>query len=224
MWRSRARSSAPGDPPGDRRGGTDKAGLAHASMPCQGHTRTLCGRHLRPALCASDARLCVCRALSKEKEACTDCGRRIMAALFPVWPGPGGGAGQGRWEGAQREEERARGLLLEGSQSAEAEEFREQSTPHGGSNLRLGSRLQLARMGPAGTWDLLVPGQGKEGPGWGPRLHPRALRSDPSSWFPGLPCWLLTVFLRAKVLSPGQKACAPGSNQNGREGKTEQLF
>ena len=84
-----------------------------------------------------------------------------MAALFPVRPGPGGGAAKGGWEGPQREEERARGLFLEGSQPAEAEEFREQSTPHAGSNLRLGSRLQLAGMGPAGTWDLPVPGQGK---------------------------------------------------------------
>lgn len=77
-------------------------------------------------------------------------------------------------------------------------------------------------MGPA------VPG--RDGPEWGPRPHPHALRSDPSSWCRGFPCWpLLTVFLHAEVLSLGQKACPPrakcsGSDQKGREGKTEQLF
>ena len=40
---------------GGRGWGRDQAGLRHASKPCQGHTRTLCGRHGRLAPCLSCA-------------------------------------------------------------------------------------------------------------------------------------------------------------------------
>lgn len=58
------------------------------------------------------------------------------------------------------EEERAGGPFLEDSQSAQDEEILEQSTQHGGSNLQLGSRPQLAGTRPAGSCDLPVPRQG----------------------------------------------------------------
>lgn len=82
---------------------------------------------------------------------------------WPLCPlcrlGPGAAAGRGNGEGHQWEGERAGRLFLEGSQSAEAEESQERSAPHGGSNLQLGSRLQLAGMRPAGAWDLLSPAE-----------------------------------------------------------------
>lgn len=129
--------------------GGDQAGLVH-SMLCQGHTRTLCGQHLRPALCLSCA-------VQAEKSCRTGQGR--MATVSPVSPGAWGSGRGGNGEGPQWEGERAGGLFLEGSQSAEAEESQERSASQCGSNLQLGSRLQLAGMRPARAWDLLSPAE-----------------------------------------------------------------
>lgn len=143
-----------------------------------------------------------------------------MAALFPVLPAslscPAWGGGRGclsplGWggvtEGPQREEERAGGLFLEASQSARAEEFPQQSTPHGGPNLQLGSGLQLAEMRPAGTCDLPVPRQGWS---WS-----RARATSPCLAFrsqqlvPGFPHWLLPVILSTRVPAWGRMHVPP---------------
>lgn len=146
-----------------------------------------------------------------------------MAALFPVLPAslscPAWGGGRGclsplGWggvtEGPQREEERAGGLFLEASQSARAEEFPQQSTPHGGPNLQLGSGLQLAEMRPAGTCDLPVPRQGWS---WS-----RARATSPCLAFrsqqlvPGFPHWLLPVILSTRVPAWGRMHVPPRQN------------
>lgn len=80
-----------------------------------------------------------------------------MVTVSPVSPRVWGSGREGQWGRTQWEGERAGGLFLEGSQSAEAEESQERSASQGGSNLQLGSRLQLAGMRPARAWDLLSP-------------------------------------------------------------------
>ena len=135
-------------PTGDRGWGRDQAGLRHASTPCQGHTRTLCGWRRRLAPCL----LCAVQGQRSRTDRTGENGHCSLCR-----PGPGAAVGRGNGEGPQWEGEKAGGLFLEGSQSAE--ESQERSAPHSGSNLQLGSRLQLAGMRRAGAWDLLSPAE-----------------------------------------------------------------
>lgn len=70
--------------------------------------------------------------------------------------------------------------------------------PHGGSDLQLGSRLQLAALGPAGTCDLPIPRQGQLWVGPEARAHPHALHSDPG--------WLQGALLLLPDSVPGSQA------------------
>lgn len=235
-------------PPGVTGGRRDRAGLAHSSQACRTGkaVHTVSGSHKEPLWATSQTGpLCFpmpdCafgRILCVEHRDPALTGQRRMPTLFlvtgpPVPLGLGEGQGQqphtiapgtkGVW-GREEQWEGQGWRAFSGRQAVSKADFLEQPTLHAGSNLQLGSRLQLAGMRLVGTCDLPL----RLGWSWGDAKAgitvPGVQLTAAGSW--AIPAGFSPSF-SVQVPGPGQNVVSStqcsSSNQQGRKGQTQQL-